>query len=63
MRTRKTLIYWREGNVFKGKLEEHPHIIEKGETIEELEHNIYSAYEAMILEDVPGEFEVKEFWV
>ena len=54
------LVYWKEGNFWLGKLLEHPEIMTQGESIEELEENIRDAYQLMVLEDVPSDYEVKE---
>jgi predicted RNase H-like HicB family nuclease len=43
-----------------GKLLDHPEIMTQGETIEELEKNIKDAYQMMLMDDVPGEYEIKE---
>jgi hypothetical protein len=53
------MVYWRGGQFFLGKLLNHPEIM-KGETLEELEENLRDAYLAMMLEDVPDNYQAKE---
>ncbi|MBX7061137.1 MAG: hypothetical protein K1X52_05725 [Pyrinomonadaceae bacterium] len=58
--TRMTMVYWRADRFWLGKLLEHPEMMTQGETLEELEENIKDAYLLMAMEDVPGEYQVKE---
>ena len=58
-----TLLYWKEDNFWLGKLLEHPEIMTQGETVEELEENIKDAYQLMVLDDVPEDYEMKEITV
>ncbi|MEW6379858.1 MAG: type II toxin-antitoxin system HicB family antitoxin [bacterium] len=60
MKIKMTMIYWKEGEFWLGKLLEHPEIMTQGETLEELEENIKDAYITMALDDVPEEYETKE---
>jgi predicted RNase H-like HicB family nuclease len=53
-----TLIYWKEDKFWLGKLLEYPEIMTQGETIEELEENIKDAYQLMVMEDVPAEYQM-----
>lgn len=55
-----TMVYWRADRFWLGKLLEHPEMMTQGETLEELEENIKDAYLLMAMEDVPGEYQVKE---
>jgi len=55
-----TLIYWKDGDFYLGKLLEHPEIMTQGETLEELEENIRDAYLMMAMDDVPEQYETKE---
>ncbi len=55
-----TLIYWKEDRFWLGKLLEYPDIMTQGETLEELEENIKDAYQLMLLDEVPAEYQVKE---
>jgi predicted RNase H-like HicB family nuclease len=55
-----TMIYWKGEHFWLGKLLDHPEIMTQGETIEELEKNIKDAYQMMLMDDVPGEYEIKE---
>jgi len=54
------MIYWKGEHFWLGKLLDHPEIMTQGETIEELEKNIKDAYQMMLMDDVPGEYEIKE---
>ncbi len=58
-----TLIYWKGEKFWLGKLLEYPDIMTQGETLEELEENIRDAYQLMVMEDVPTEYQVKEIAV
>jgi len=60
MQARLTMVYWRGGQFFLGKLLDHPEIMTQGETLEELEENLKDAYLAMVLEDVPDNYQTKE---
>ncbi|WP_420264597.1 type II toxin-antitoxin system HicB family antitoxin [Candidatus Magnetominusculus dajiuhuensis] len=63
MTHRMTMIYWKGDKFWLGKLLDHPDIMTQGETLEELEENIKDAYRLMVLEDIPGDFKVKEIAV
>ena len=54
------MVYWRADRFWLGKLLEHPEMMTQGDTLEELEENIKDAYLLMAMEDVPGEYQVKE---
>ncbi len=54
-----TLVYWKDGEFWLGKLLEHPEIMTQAESLEELEENIRDAYRLMVLEDVPEEHQTK----
>ena len=58
-----TLIYWKGEKFWLGKLLEYPEIMTQGETLEELEENIKDAYELMVMDDVPAEYQTKEIAV
>lgn len=58
-----TLIYWKSDKFWLGKLLEYPEIMTQGETVEELEENIKDAYQLMIMDDVPTEFQTKQIAV
>ncbi len=58
-----TLLYWKDGDFWLGKFEEHPEIMTQGHTLEELEENIRVAYRLMVLEDVPEHYATKEIVV
>jgi predicted RNase H-like HicB family nuclease len=60
MKTKMTMIYWKEDKFWIGKLLEHPEIMTQGETIKELEENIKDAYMLMAFDEVPEEYRRKE---
>jgi predicted RNase H-like HicB family nuclease len=60
METTLSMLYWRSGRFWIGKLLEHPEIMTQGETLEELEENMKDAYVLMTMDDVPDEHLVKE---
>ena len=60
METKLSMLYWRGGKFWVGKLLEHPEIMTQGETLEELEENMKDAYVLMTMDDVPDEHLVKE---
>lgn len=45
-----TLLYWRDGDWYVGRLKEVPGVFTQGKTLAELEENIAEAY-ALMLED------------
>lgn len=55
-----TMIYWKEGNFWLGKLFEHPEIMTQGLTLEELEENLKDAYTLMVSDDIPENYQRKE---
>ncbi len=61
--TKMTMVYWKSEAFWLGKLLEHPEIMTQGETIEELEDNIKDAYLLMAMDDVPGEYQIKEILI
>ena len=63
MSTKLTLIYWKTKKFWLGKLLEHPEIMTQGRTLQELEENIKDAYQIMVLEDVPQNYQVKQVLV
>lgn len=54
------MVYWKGEKFWLGKLLEHPEIMTQGETVEELEENIKDAYQAMVLDDVPGDHQTMD---
>ncbi|HCA59278.1 MAG TPA: HicB family protein [Blastocatellia bacterium] len=59
-KAKMTMVYWKSDRFWLGKLYEHPEIMTQGETLEELEENIRDAYRMMAMDEVPGEYLVKE---
>ena len=58
-----TVIYWQAEKYYLGKILEHPEIMTKGETREELFDNLKDAYTLMYFEDVPEHYEIQEISV
>ena len=58
-----SMIYWKDGNFWLGKLLEHPEIMTQGETIEKLVVNMKDAYRLMILDDVLDTLQLQEILV
>ena len=55
-----TMIYWKGDRFWLGKLLDHPEIMTQGESIAELEENLKDAYQMMLMDDVPEQYEIKE---
>ncbi|RJP74390.1 MAG: type II toxin-antitoxin system HicB family antitoxin [Candidatus Zixiibacteriota bacterium] len=55
-----TMIYWREGDFWLGRILEFPEIMTQGETAEELEENLKDAYRLIVLDEVPENYQIKE---
>jgi len=60
MKQQLTIVYWKSGKFWLGKLLEHPEIMTQGESLEELEENLKDAYFMMVMEDVPEDHQTKE---
>ena len=58
-----SMIYWKDGNFWLGKLLEHPEIMTQGETIEKLVVNMKDAFRLMILDDVLDTLQLQEILV
>jgi predicted RNase H-like HicB family nuclease len=54
-----TMIYWKSGRFWLGKLKERPDIMTQGRTVKELEENLRDAYEMMVMDEVPEEHREK----
>ena len=63
MEHRLTMVYWKGEKFWLGKLMEHPEIMTQGDTLEELEEDIKDAYRSIVMDDVPGNFQIKEIVV
>jgi predicted RNase H-like HicB family nuclease len=59
MKTEMTMIYWKSGKWWLGKLKEHPEIMTQGKSLKELEGNIKDAYKMMLMDDVPAKHHEK----
>ena len=59
MRGKMKMIYWKSGKFWLGKLKEHPEIMTQGKTSKELEENLKDAYQMMVMEDVPDNYQEK----
>jgi len=60
MKTKMTMIYWKSGKFWLGKLLDYPEIMTQGESLKDLEENIKDAYLLMALDEVPEKYETKE---
>ena len=58
-----SMIYWKDGNFWLGKLLEYPEIMTQGETVEELVENMKDAHRLMILDDMPDTYQLQEITV
>ena len=58
--SKMTMIYWKSKKFWLGKLLEHPEIMTQGRTVQELERNIREAFMLMALDDVPGNYHVRQ---
>lgn len=58
-----TMVYWKGDRFWLGKLLEHPEIMTQGETVGELEENLKDAYLALIMDDIPENYQTKEIVV
>lgn len=63
MEKKLTMVYWKSGKFWLGKLLEYPEIMTQGETLEELEENLKDAFLLMVLDDVPDTYEMREIAV
>lgn len=59
MKGKMKMIYWKSGKSWLGKLKEHPEITTQGKTLKELEENLKDAYQMMVMEDVPDNYQEK----
>lgn len=60
MNQKLTAIYWKSEKFYLGKILEYPEIMTQGETVEELLENLKDAYNLMIYEDVPNNYQKTE---
>ena len=60
MNAKMTMIYWKGEKFWLGKLLGHPEIMTQGESLEELEENIKDAYFQMAMDEVPGDYQMRE---
>lgn len=58
--SRMTMVYWKSGKFWLGKLLEHPEIKTQGRTLEELDQNIREAFLLMALDEVPENYKIRE---
>ncbi len=61
----KTLryVYWQEGNIWLGYLEEFPDYMSQGETLEELQENLKDIYADLTNGSIPGVRRVAELHI
>ncbi|WP_449245957.1 type II toxin-antitoxin system HicB family antitoxin [Desulfarculus baarsii] len=58
-----TLLYWRDGEMLVGRLQERADVFSQGRSLEELEVNIrevLTLMEELDLEDLPPQYQTKE---
>ncbi len=60
MSQKLTMVYWKGGQFWLGKLLEYPEIMTQGESVEELEENLKDAFRLMAMDDVPQDYKTKE---
>jgi predicted RNase H-like HicB family nuclease len=63
VKAKLNMIYWKSDKFWLGRLVEHPDIMTQGRTLKELEENMRDAYRLMVLEDVPGDYQIKQIAV
>ena len=52
MRRLVTLVYWRDGDWYVGRIMEIPAVFSQGESLDALRENIQEAYELMVTQDL-----------
>jgi len=60
---RKKFIYWQNGEMWLGYLEEYPDYMTQGETLEELKENLRDIYNELISGNIPCVRKVAELEV
>jgi len=60
---RKRFIYWQDGEIWLGYLEEYPDYMTQGETLEELKENLIDIYNELISGNIPCVRKVAELEV
>jgi len=60
---RKKFIYWQDGKMWLGYLEEYPDYMTQGETLEELKENLRDIYNELISGNIPCVRKVAELEV
>jgi len=60
---RKKIIYWQDGEMWLGYLEEYPDYMTQGETLEELKENLRDIYNELISGNIPCVRKVAELEV
>lgn len=60
MNQKISVIYWKSDKFYLGKIIEHPEIMTQGKTVDELLENLKDAYNLMIYEDVPDDYQKTE---
>ena len=51
---RKKYIYWQDGDMWLGYLQEYPDYMTQGESVDELKENLKDVYEELISENIPS---------
>ena len=60
---RKKFVYWQDGEMWIGYLEEYPDYMTQGETLEELKENLRDIYDELISGSIPCVRKVAELEV
>ncbi len=60
---KKKFIYWQDGEMWLGYLEEYPDYMTQGETLEELKENLRDIYNELISGNIPCVRKVAELEV
>lgn len=60
---RKRFIYWQDGEIWLGYLEEYPDYMTQGETLEELKENLIDIYDELTSGNIPCVRKVAELEV
>ena len=56
-------VYWQDGDMWLGYLEEHPDYMTQGETLEELQLNLKDLYQELTSGNIPGIRRVAELQI
>ena len=54
-----TMVYWKGEKFWLGKIKEYPEIMTQGRTVKELEENLRDAFQMMVFDEVPEQYQEK----